>query len=69
MSKREMIDRIMARNPSARPEFLADFSEEELGAYLHQLESVGDTPPSAHGALPHVRDDVGYDHASACPAG
>jgi hypothetical protein len=69
MSKREMVDRIMARNPSARPEFLADFSEEELGAYLRQLESVDDTPPSADGALPHVIAEVGYDHANACPGG
>jgi hypothetical protein len=50
MTKRETIDRIVARNPSARPEFLAEFTPEELGDYLRQLESVPapteqDAPP------------------------
>ncbi len=40
MSKRETIERIMACNPTARPEFLAEFSLDELAAYLRQLESV-----------------------------
>lgn len=40
MTKREIIDRIMKHNLSARPEFLAGFSPEELTKYLHQLEDV-----------------------------
>ncbi len=40
MTKRETIDRIITRNPSARPEFLAEFTAEDLDAYLRQLESV-----------------------------
>jgi hypothetical protein len=37
MSKRELIDYIREINRSAKPEFLANFSEEELGAYLEHL--------------------------------
>ena len=40
MSKREIIDRIMRLNRSARPEFLADFKEEDLRAYMRNLEAV-----------------------------
>jgi hypothetical protein len=37
MSKRELIDYICEINKSAKPEFLANFSEEELNAYLEHL--------------------------------
>lgn len=37
MSKRELIDYICEINKSARPEFLAVFSEEDLNAYLEHL--------------------------------
>jgi hypothetical protein len=37
MSKRELIDCICEINKSAKPEFLASFSEEELNAYLEHL--------------------------------
>ncbi len=37
MSKRELIDCICEINRSARPEFLASFSEEELRDYLEHL--------------------------------
>jgi len=37
MSKRELIDCIIEINKSARPEFLAGFSEEELNNYLEHL--------------------------------
>ena len=37
MSKRELIDYICKINRSAKPEFLASFSEEELNAYLEHL--------------------------------
>jgi len=37
MSKRELIDCICEINRSARPEFLASFSEEDLSCYLEHL--------------------------------
>lgn len=37
MSKRELIDCILEINRSAKPCFLASFSEEELQAYLEHL--------------------------------
>ncbi|MCK4914085.1 MAG: hypothetical protein KAS69_05775 [Planctomycetes bacterium] len=37
MSKRELIDYICEINKSAKTEFLADFSEEELNSYLEHL--------------------------------
>lgn len=37
MSKRELIDCICEINISARPEFLAAFSEDELKDYLEHL--------------------------------
>lgn len=37
MTKRELIDCICQINKSARPEFLANFTEEELTAYLEHL--------------------------------
>ncbi len=37
MSKRELIDYIREINRSAKPEFLASFSEEDLNAYLEHL--------------------------------
>ncbi|HSW45806.1 MAG TPA: hypothetical protein VLM89_09565 [Phycisphaerae bacterium] len=40
MSKRDMIDRIRRFNPTAQPEFLADFDEPDLLAYLGQLTEL-----------------------------
>jgi len=37
MSKRELIDCICEINRSARPEFLAGFSEDDLSTYLEHL--------------------------------
>ncbi len=37
MDKRELIDCICEINKSARPEFLAKFSEDQLNAYLEHL--------------------------------
>ncbi|HUU84072.1 MAG TPA: hypothetical protein VM243_11270 [Phycisphaerae bacterium] len=45
MTKRETIDRIVARNPSARPEFLAEFTPRQLCDYLQQLESLDLSAP------------------------
>lgn len=40
MSKRELINRIMDLNRSARREFLQSFNENDLADYLRQLESI-----------------------------
>ena len=40
MSKRDLIDRIMRLNRSAKAEFLAAFSEAELRDYLRQLKEL-----------------------------
>lgn len=40
MSKRELIERICQINQSARPEFLATFSERDLTAYLNHLREL-----------------------------
>jgi hypothetical protein len=37
MSKRELIDCICEINKSAKPEFLANFSEKDLKSYLEHL--------------------------------
>lgn len=37
MSKRELIDCICEINKTAKPEFLASFSEEDLKSYLEHL--------------------------------
>jgi len=37
MSKRELIDMICQINRTARPEFLANFSREDLDLYLEHL--------------------------------
>lgn len=37
MDKRELIECICEINKTARPEFLAQFSEEELNVYLEHL--------------------------------
>lgn len=41
MNKKELIDRITHVNRSATREFLAEFSERELGDYLRQFDFVG----------------------------
>lgn len=40
MSKRELIDRICEINKTAKTEFLATFSEEELQNYLEHLREL-----------------------------
>lgn len=40
MSKREIIDRIMEINISAKPEFLAEFPQQSLADYLAHLTEV-----------------------------
>ncbi len=37
MTKRQTIDQILAINTSARPEFLAQFDQEDLNEYLRHL--------------------------------
>ena len=50
MLKRELIDRIMELNQSARREFLQCFTENELADYLRQLESIQREPAVAAAA-------------------
>jgi len=52
MCKRDLIDRIMDLNRSARREFLQAFSENELADYLRQLESITREPVLAAGIEP-----------------
>ena len=40
MSKREIIDCILEINKSAKPEFLAQFSKEDLDLYLEHLMEI-----------------------------
>jgi hypothetical protein len=40
MSKTELIESIREINKSAKPEFLAEFSETELKSYLEHLQVV-----------------------------
>lgn len=40
MTKREIIDRIVVINPTAKTDFLASFEDQDLLAYLHQLKEV-----------------------------
>jgi hypothetical protein len=40
MNKRDMIERIRDLNPTATPEFLARFNDEDLAAYLRQLQEL-----------------------------
>jgi hypothetical protein len=44
MSKRETIERIQKLNPTARPDFLESFHEEDLLAYLRQLAELKRDP-------------------------
>ena len=54
MTKRQVIDQITEENPGALPEFLAQFSQEELVTYLACLEQIkqprltGDATRYAH---------------------
>jgi hypothetical protein len=47
MTKRELIDQIITMNPSARPEFLAHFTERDLDAYLENLQRIRQPRPCA----------------------
>ena len=57
MTKRETIDRIVAHNPSAKPEFLAQFTAQQLHDYLRQLELLITQPVGniAAGASPEMQ--------------
>jgi hypothetical protein len=46
MSKRELIDRICEINKTARAEFLATFSEEELQNYFEHLRQLSLEEPT-----------------------
>lgn len=55
MSKRELIEQITSLNRSARAEFLARFSEEELRDYLRQLREL---------SIEHRTEDLLAVHAA-----
>jgi len=40
MTKRELIDQITVLNPTAQPDFLADFGDDDLAEYLRHLHWV-----------------------------
>ena len=40
MNKRELIEKIIRLNASARPDFLSQFCERDLRAYLRQLRDL-----------------------------
>ena len=71
MTKRELIDRIAAQNPSAKPGFLVDFTTQQLGDYLRQLESLRDPPArnAVGGGLPTATggEGAGRHRAARCP--
>ncbi|MBS3733418.1 MAG: hypothetical protein KGY99_00635 [Phycisphaerae bacterium] len=46
MTKRELIDAINGINNTARPDFLADFNDDELSDYLEHLRQAGAPRPS-----------------------
>lgn len=45
MSKRQLIDNIRALNPTAEPQFLAQFEESELQEYLEHLQDAQSKRP------------------------
>ena len=67
MSKRELIDCICEINRTAKPEFLAAFSEEQLSDYLEHLMELDleGLPEEADKATP---DDINFGSASASRA-
>ena len=48
MTKRQLIEEITHRNPTAKPAFLAAFGDEDLAEYLQHLRWV-DQPPNTWG--------------------
>ena len=52
MNKRQIIERIMHLNHSAAPEFLAQFEEHDLVAYLKQLCLIELKRRRTHAAQP-----------------
>lgn len=57
-TKLETMQAIMRLNPSAAPDFLAEFTREELRLYLHRLQSIAEAsrcrkPPKPGGSHPH----------------
>ncbi|MCH7591614.1 MAG: hypothetical protein IH989_02385 [Planctomycetes bacterium] len=47
MPKSDTIEAILSLNPTAKPDFLAEFSNEDLHDYLHRLTF---SPSRIHGA-------------------
>ena len=57
MPKYDTISSIMKLNPTASPEFLAEFTNEELTTYLHRLMRVSGATASAMSLLDTSGDD------------
>ena len=53
MTKGELIDEIIHLNPTASPDFLAAFDDEDLFEYLHHLKWV--VPPTGPTYAVHPR--------------
>jgi hypothetical protein len=49
MDKQDLIDRICEINKTAKPEFLADFSRDDLAAYLEHLMELDEQEASVAG--------------------
>jgi len=54
MTRQQLTDRIMQLNRSARAEFLAQFNEAELQAYLDRLDEISDAFQAQFHAEPDV---------------
>ncbi len=65
MPKSDTITAITKLNPSADPEFLAQFSSEELTEYLHRLTKVRGVSASADSLLRSLRSVVSAEAAAA----
>lgn len=71
MSKSDTIEAIVNLNPTAKPDFLADFSNDDLHRYLHRLTlpahalELHDSPSSAAGPRKHLPSETGPTNHTA----
>jgi len=68
MPKSDTIEAILKLNPTAEPQFLAEFSNEELLAYLDRLTGPGRLVASADRASPEARPAGRAAEALPAPA-
>ena len=67
MTKRQLIDEITMRNPTAKTDFLARFEEADLGAYLDHL--IVGAPPQALDRGQSIREILRQRRAHVGPDG